>query len=131
MRVVIICLQFRIRLKENPKVALVNTKITEEDALETLNNPSVLLTIENRVKLFEILNEAKKRQVDLLVFPEFYLSIEWLMDISFFAVRNGISIVTGMQYLTYKDQAYNNVCTVIPIVTGWDGKFINGIFTVS
>jgi len=108
----------------NPKVALVNTKVKEEDVLSTLDDPTSLLTIKYKTKLFKILNTAKEEQVNILVFPEFYLPTAWLIDIAIFAIKNKISIVTGIQYLTFKGQAYNNVCIVIPIVTG--SSFLTG-----
>lgn len=109
---------------KNPKIALVNTKIKESDAMSTLNDPTILLTIENKIRLFKILNTAKEENVDIIVFPEFYFPTAWLLDISLFAVKNRISIVTGLQYLTFGERAYNNVCTVIPVVTG--NSFLTG-----
>ncbi len=102
---------------QDPVIALVNTKIEEADVVSVLDDPTRLLTIENKTRLFKILNTAKEEKVDILIFPEFYFPPAWLMDISLFAIRNKISIITGMQYLTCEDRAYNNVCAVIPAVT--------------
>ena len=85
----------------NPKVALVNTKIQEEDVLSTLDDPKSLLTTEYKIKLFKILNIAKEEKVNVLVFPEFYLPIALIIYIGIFALKNKISILTGIDYLTF------------------------------
>lgn len=114
----------RDNLNINPKIALVNTKIEEAEALLTVTNPRALLTIDNKRRLFKILNTAKEEDVDILVFPEFYFPTAWLVDIAIFAVKNNISIITGLQYLTNNGQAFNNVCMVVPIIT--DSRFSTG-----
>lgn len=108
----------RDNARTDPKIALVNTKIKENDVLSSLVHPMSQLTIENKTRLYRILNTAKEESADILIFPEFYFPIAWLMDVATFSVKNKISIVTGLQYLTSDCQAYNNVCTVIPTVTG-------------
>lgn len=121
-------INYLLRIKDyasrNPKVALVNTNITESEVLSTLTTPDKNLTIENKFRLFKILNTAKGEKVDILVFPEFYFPTSWLMDIAMFAIKNKITIVTGLQYLTYNNTAFNNVCTVIPAVIG--KSFVSG-----
>lgn len=108
----------------NPKVALVNTNISAEDALNAIIAPQKLLTLNSKVRLFKILNIAKEEKVDILVFPEYYFPLPWLFDISMFALKNHITIITGMQYITVAGQAYNIVCNFVPSVTGH--RFING-----
>jgi len=104
------------KLKSNPKVAVVNTKISEKEVLSSLSEQAKNLTLDNKLKLFKILNTAKKENVDILVFPEFYFPTSWIMDMAIFAVKNQISIVTGLQYLTVGYMAFNNVCNVIPVL---------------
>lgn len=108
----------------NPKVALVNTNISLDDALNSILNPERILTLDAKIRLFKILNVAKEENVDLLVFPEFYFPLSWLLDISMFALKNNITIITGLQYITVDRQAYNFVCNFVPTVTGWN--FANG-----
>lgn len=117
---------FRIKdhASNNPKIALVNTNIAEDDALLTLTEPKKNLTVENKLRLFKILNTAKQEKVDILVFPEFYFPSSWLMDIAIFAIKNKITIITGLQYMVSGNRAFNNVCTVNPVVMG--KSFISG-----
>lgn len=76
------------------------------------------------MRLFKILNIAKEEKVDILVFPEYYFPLPWLLDISMFALKNHITIITGLQYITVAGQAYNTVCNFVPSVTGH--RFVNG-----
>lgn len=111
-------------IPNNPKVALVNTKISVEDALNAIVNPKKCLTIEAKKRLFKNLNIAKEYGVNMLVFPEFYFPLSWLLDISMFALKNQITIITGLQYITVAGQAYNTVCNLVPTITG--RSFANG-----
>ena len=103
-------------MKRNPKIALVNTKIDKTDVLNAITDPKRNLTWDAKARLFKILNVAKDENADILVFPEFYLPIAWLMDISIFAIRSGITIITGLQYIVAGDCAFNNLCTVNPSI---------------
>ncbi len=98
--------------KDKFKIALVNTNVSETDALGCLQNPSSLLTKENKQRLFRILNTAKEEKTNFLTFPEFYLPVVWLYDISKFAKNNNISIITGLQYITCESRAYNMTCII-------------------
>ena len=108
----------------NPKVALVNTNISVDDALNSIVDPKKCLTLKAKVQLFKILNIAKEENADILVFPEYYFPLPWLLDISMFALKNQITIITGLQYITVGGQAYNIVCNFVPSVTG--KGFVNG-----
>lgn len=109
----------------NPKIALVNTNISADDAVNVIVCPQKALTINSKVKLFKILNTAKEENVDILVFPEYYFPLPWLLDISMFALKNHITIITGMQYITIDGRAYNTVCNFVPSIT--KQHFINGL----
>lgn len=111
--------------QKSPKVALVNTKITKEEAIEVLFEPNGKLTISEKKKLFKILNIAKEERVNFIVFPEFYFPIAWLLDIALYAIKNDITIITGLQYIRLKNKVLNYVCNVIP--AKWGRKFKYGI----
>lgn len=82
------------------------------------------MTIDFKIKIFKILNIAKEEKVDILVFPEFYFPLQWLLDIAIFALKNRITLITGMQYITIENQAYNTVCNFIPTIL--NKSFFNG-----
>lgn len=111
--------------KPNIKVALVNTNITEGNAIKSLINPKKFLTIRNKQKLFRILNTAKEESADILVFPEFYFPIAWISEITRFAKTNDITIITGLNYLKWENMAYNIVCVIQPTINRF--KFRNCI----
>lgn len=111
--------------KASPKVALLNTKISVDDAKKALINQKDVLTVEFKSRIFNALNIAKNEKVDFIVFPEFYLPIQWLFDISKFAIENNISVISGMQYVSINNKAYNNICMVIPCL--FNGNFNSGL----
>lgn len=113
------------RTKYDSKIALVNTKISEEDAFSFLTKPEKILTHTFKSRVFSALNIAKKEKVDYIVFPEFYFPIQWLSDISRFAIENNISIITGLQYITINNRVYNNICMATPYFTS--GRFNSGL----
>ncbi|MDO5519743.1 MAG: reverse transcriptase domain-containing protein [bacterium] len=94
------------------RVGIVNTSITEEEALKVLEDPIVMCTYARKVKLFKLLNIAAEEKVDYLVFPEFYMPLLWINEISMFAKQMGITIITGMQYITFGKVAYNYTCII-------------------
>lgn len=98
--------------EDETKIGLVNTKICEKDVLETLVHPDKSVTIEKKQRLYELLNIAKKEKVKYLVFPEFYMPALWLDDINYFLKKNGITMITGLQYIACKDRVYNILCVV-------------------
>ncbi len=110
--------------KADPRIALVNTDISKEDAMSSILNPTKNLNWEAKVRLFKILNIAKEEKASILVFPEFYFPIQWLVDVSIFAIKNNITIITGLQYIRRKSYAYNIICSVIPSVMG--KRFLSG-----
>ena len=121
-------LKFNNYSKVNPKVAVVNTRISEQDAVDVLINSKGKLTVENKLKIFNAINIAKQEKVDYLVFPEFYMPVQWLYDISKFALQNGISIITGLQYILVKNTVHNNLCVASPMLSS--GYFNYGLIEI-
>lgn len=101
------------KFKEH-KVAVVNTKIEEDDILDYLDDYDLALSLKAKSSLFKILNAAHEEHAEFIVFPEFYLPIAWLYDVAKFAVEKNMNVITGLQYITTNKAAFNNVCTIIP-----------------
>lgn len=95
------------------RVALVNTDITAEDAFTALLKPENRVTYGNRTRLFKILNIAKETQTKILTFPEYYLPLLWIGDVAAFAKRNGITIITGLEFVKNKDNKVKNFTGII------------------
>lgn len=109
----------------NPKIALANTKVNKDMIFQPLIEKNDNLNIEMKTKLYKIINTAKKEKVDILVFPEFYFPIEWVMDVAMFAIKNNLTIITGMRYIPVNRKAYNEIFHIIPTTN--DSSFKSGI----
>lgn len=97
-----------------PCIGLVSTPINESDALLAISNPEKCLTFKKKKQFFRILNTAKREQTYYLSFPEFYLPLAWLPEVWSFCKSNNITVVTGLQYITSGNRAYNFTCIVEP-----------------
>lgn len=98
--------------KGDSKIGLVNTKIREKDVLNTLLHPEKGITVEKKQSLYKLLNVAKEQKIKYLIFPEFYMPALWLNDIGEFAKKSGITIISGLQYITCNKNAYNIICVL-------------------
>lgn len=93
--------------------------------MNALNGKFSNLTFSKKKALYKILNVAVEENVNYIVFPEFYLPYLWLDDLMKFAKQNNITIITGLQYLTHNQQAYN--FTVVVLGTQNNTYFRNSI----
>lgn len=97
------------------KVALASIYIDEsEDVTPVLINSSYNLSPSKKSELYKMLNEAKTKGAQIIVFPEFYLPIQWLQEILIFARKNQIAILSGLRYLVNDKQAYNYITVLQP-----------------
>lgn len=114
--------------KENVKIAIANIKLDTKRCcfgLKCANDVTL-----NRLDLIDFMNRAYadgKEKVDFLVFPEFYMPLQWVSDILAFVRKSGITVISGLQYVTYNEQAYNNVALFAPVKTG---RYSNAVLMV-
>lgn len=100
------------------KVALASVWIDETNyVLNTLMNSQIHLTLENKKKLYEMLNCAVEKEAGIVVFPEFYLPFAWLQDVANFARENRVTIISGLQYIKADDRVYNYMATIQPFAS--------------
>lgn len=92
-------------------VGLANTTVTEEDALQSLIHPGHKMTMHDKKQLFRMANTAVKENANYITFPEFFIPIVWLKDITRFAQKNNITIIAGLRYIRNSNRAFN--CTTI------------------
>lgn len=97
---------------KNTRIGLVSTDLSENEVMTCLINPKEGINNDKKQRLFKILNSAKEENVDYLVFPEFYMPVIWLSDISKFAKQNGITIITGIQYIVTGKRVFNTICII-------------------
>lgn len=88
-----------------------------EWCLNPLQNNNMNITLDNKTRLYKLLEEARKQQVHYIVFPEFYLPIIWLDEIVDFSKRTQIGVICGLQYMYYGNKVFNYVANIQPFVS--------------
>lgn len=86
---------FNSDVTPEPKIALVNTRITEEDVEKSISDPDYLLTLVNKERLFKIINIAIEEKANTIVFPEYYFPLKWLNDIAKFVTKFNMTLISG------------------------------------
>ena len=61
-----------------------------------------------------MLNESAEKKSRIIVFPEFFLPIQWLQEVLTFSRKNGIVVISGLRYIVYDNCAYNYVAIMQP-----------------
>lgn len=105
--------------KEKVKIAIANIKLNTKRCCFGLKCAEDVTL--NRLDLISFMKRAYadgKEKVDFLVFPEFYMPLQWVSDVLAFVRKSGITVISGLQYVTYNKQAYNNVALFTPVKTG-------------
>lgn len=92
-------------------VGLANTAVTEEDAIQSLLHPEHKMTLQDKEQLFRMANTAIREKANYITFPEFYVPVVWLKDITRFAQKNSVALVAGLRYIRNRKRAFN--CTTI------------------
>ena len=107
-------------VKEKIKIAIANIKLNTQRCCMGLGCGDDVEI--DRLSLIDFMDRAyangKKDKVDFLVFPEFYMPLQWISDVLAFVRKSGITVVSGLQYMTSGHQAYNNVAIFAPVNTG-------------
>lgn len=99
--------------KEKIKIALANVKLNEMDFINVLTSvPS--RSYERYKNLAAIVKEAIKNKVDMLVFPESYLPIEWLPIVMSISAKTQMAIITGIEHVVSGKSVYNFTATILP-----------------
>lgn len=107
------------RQKQKIKIAIANIKLDMKRCcfgLPCANDIEL-----NRLDLIKFMDKAYnegKDKVDFLIFPEFYMPLQWLSDVLTFVRKSGITVISGVQYVTYDRRAFNNVAIFSPVKTG-------------
>ena len=106
------------------KIALASINIDEEKDVEpVITSPKFGLTPQKKNELYKLLNEAVKNCVNMIIFPEFFLPIEWFAELHTFSRKNSISIISGLRYLTHANRAYNYLVVFQPFTAGYGYKY--------
>lgn len=95
-------------------VGLANTIVKEADALESLRNPCHKLSIEDKERMFRMINTAKLERANYLTFPEFFIPVLWMKDIATFSKNNNMAIIAGLRYIRNGRRAFNFTTIIQP-----------------
>lgn len=97
------------------KIALASVWLDEmKDIQPVLKNPIHDLSPRKKQNLYKLLNEARKSNANMIVFPEYYLPIYWIEELYTFSRTNSIAIVCGLRYITNSQRAYNYMVVLQP-----------------
>lgn len=109
------------------KVGIVNWKIEEADLIKCIcGNPNK--SNKRREKLFEVLNYSSKKHVEMIIFPETSIPVEWLPLLVDQTVRNDCAIIGGLEF--YVTPSKGSVESVEYLDDMYVYNFIFNIFPV-
>lgn len=105
--------------KSKIRIAIANIKLDTKMCCYGLEN-KVMPTLKKRdFNLFlKTAYDDGKNRADFLLFPEFYLPVEWIAEVMSFVRKTGITVITGLHYMTYRNCAFNNIAVFAPVKTG-------------
>ncbi|MCR5824186.1 MAG: hypothetical protein K6G60_07140 [Lachnospiraceae bacterium] len=107
---------------EKIRIAVANFDVKEEECLIGL--PGVRKRTEiDKASFRRCLNKAFHENVDYILLPEFYLPYEWISDVLSYVERTGISIISGLKYVTFNQVAHNKVAFFGPIYSGKNQRY--------
>lgn len=97
------------------KVAIASINLDEDrDIVPTINNPRHQLTPRKKREVYALLNEAVQSGAEMIVFPEFFLPIDWLEEIYAFSRKNSVAVISGIRYIIHEKRAYNYLVVIQP-----------------
>lgn len=108
------------------KIGIASLLIKGEEIIKLLDEFQPLKIIQKE-RIINILNEAKKNKVNILIFPELSIPFQWLKIISEFSRKNQILITGGLEYLYFpeikyedknKKNIFNYLFTTLPFKRG-------------
>ncbi|MGL1903678.1 MAG: hypothetical protein OCC49_16190 [Fibrobacterales bacterium] len=97
------------------KVAIANIQVPKEDIQAALRpDKKANTSFERQTKIFNILNDATKEEVDLLILPEVSIPVSWLPFIIAHSRRHQLGIIFGLEHWVSKGYAYNLTIEALP-----------------
>lgn len=109
---------FRVRSENEinslkKKVGIANIRLNEKDAYNAISG-SPNLHYDRQSELNKVLNLAKKESVDLMLFPETLVPLEWLEHIAKFSKKHDMGIITGLEHYRNGNQVLNLLAHILP-----------------
>lgn len=109
--------EFRINSKDKikePSISFANTEVIESNIVRCVRNEPNL-SIERYQRLALILNQARKENSDMILFPEFFIPINLLSSLVRYSQKNQTLIISGLEHIVSNKTAFNFVATILPV----------------
>ncbi|WP_017259928.1 hypothetical protein [Pedobacter arcticus] len=109
--------EFRINSKDKikePSISFANTEVTEDNIVKGVRNEPNL-SIERYQRLALILNQARKENSDIVLFPEFFIPINLLSSLARYSQKNQTLVISGLEHIISNKTAFNFVATILPV----------------
>lgn len=109
--------EFRINSNEIikvPSISFANTEVIEENIIKGVRNEPNL-SIERYQRLALILNQARKENSDIVLFPEFFIPVNLLSSLARYSQKNQTLVISGLEHIISNDTAFNFVATILPV----------------
>lgn len=97
------------------KVGIANLAISIDDiqrSVRTDKKPNI--SFGRQLKLHQLLNDATREKIDLLIMPEVSIPVSWLPFMVSHARRHQIGIIFGLEYWVVNGVAYNLIIEALP-----------------
>ena len=108
-------IKIKDRKKNKIKVGLLNTNIDYNDfENRILGKPNLTSKRFDKIKL--LINEAIRKNVNLLVMPEMYIPYEWIDNIVKIAKDYQMAIIFGIEPLEINDEIGNYMMMALPFI---------------
>ncbi len=106
-------------------VAIVNIALSNELIQKSLTAQTTISY--KRYQTFaQLISNAKHEKVNILVFPELSVPIDWLPLLIQFSAKNGMAIVAGLEYIiNSNNKVYNLTATILPYTKDNTFRFAN------
>lgn len=99
--------------KESLKIAIANVRL-DNSSFENLLRGNPTRSYARYQSVTETVNAALRHHVDLLIFPESYLPVEWLPLLARTCAKNNMGVITGVEHFRHNDSIFNLTTTILP-----------------
>ena len=97
------------------KLAIANLIVNQNDIVHALrDDEKPNLSFDRQKIIYQILNDAVKEKVDLLVLPEVSIPVSWLPFMASFSRRNQIGLIFGLEHWVIDKVAFNILIELLP-----------------
>ena len=105
--------------RDKLKVGLLNTTMDNDFEKRILGKPNLSSKRFDKIKI--LINEAIKKNVDLLVMPEMYVPYEWIESIVKISKDHQMAIVFGVEPIEHNGEIGNYLMMALPFI--YNGKY--------